>query len=279
MKSYENNYLSEFEQEFELDSEAYDGGSNEFESTQDEFELGADSEFDNEFEQDSEFENDNEFDGEYNSLGNQYEAQLYELFSNEFESEFEFENQFNGIMHEMERDYFWGTLKKFAKKGLSAGMKFLPIGEKYKKMIADLAKGHLPSIRSLIKTLGPKAASFIPGVGPIVSSAMGAMMKADSEIASQNSAMKAAKSTVEMAKNAYTGFANGIASGVLGKSILPENLGGILKGIAQNSIKNAAGKVGNGAKSGNYTKVSRSGKNIMIEGKAYRIITSLYKLN
>jgi hypothetical protein len=293
MKNYQNNYLSEFEQEFELDSETFEG-SNEFESSNDAFEMGAESESDNEFENDfetsennylnefeadNEFENDNEFeqDNEFEaSTEGEFEARLYELYSNETDNEFEFENAYNEIMHEMEREYFWGGLKKWAKKGLSAGLKILPINEKYKKMIAGLAKGQLPSLTSLIKTLGPKAAQFIPGIGPILSTAMGAMAGSNAEIGGVNAAKQAAKNTVALAKNTYSNFAEGLLKGVNNGSNMG-SLTDLAKKMAQNAVQKGMQQTRLGSKNSNYRRVSRKVSNVIIEGKRYKKVTILYR--
>ena len=93
MTDYQPNYLSEFEREFELDSESTEG-VNEFETLTDEFELEGDAETDNEydgeggfeltneadylseFETDNELEPTNEFEFE-NTPEGRYEARLY----------------------------------------------------------------------------------------------------------------------------------------------------------------------------------------------------------
>lgn len=289
MKNYQNNYLSEFEQEFELDSESTDS-YNEFETVNDEFESEGeyetfDSEGDfesndennylSEFETDNEFEVDNEFE---DTPEGRFEARLYELFTNNYESDFEFENDFNEIMHEMERDYFWGGLKKklggLAKKGLSAGLKALPIEDKWKKMIGGLAKGQLPSMSSLIKTLGPKLAQFIPGVGPIASTAMGAMM--NSEVSPQNQAKQAAQNTVALAKQTYSNFANGLANKVAPSNNINQ-LRGQVQNVAQNAIKSAHNTVRLGSTKYRYVRVNRKVEDTTVQGKPGKKVTIWYK--
>lgn len=280
MKNYQNDYLSEFEREFEISDE-----SNEFESENDEFESESDWESDSELEAENDFELDSEgdylsefeSDSEYefeNTPEGRFEGRLYELFTNNYESDFEFENDFNEIMHEMERDYFWGGLKKLAKKGLSMGLKALPIDNKWKKMIGGLAKGQLPSIASLIKTLGPKLAQFIPGVGPIASTAMGAMM--NSEVSTQSQAKQAAQDTVALAKQAYSNFANGLAN-----KIVPSNninqLRSQVQNVAQNAIRSAHNSVRLGSTKYRYVRVNRKVEDITIQGKPGKKVTIWYK--
>lgn len=101
-------YLSEFEQEFELE--------NDLLNNEDNYELENDNEYVNELELDNEGEfelNDNEL--EYQDE-NTYESRLYEILNNNYESELEFENNLNEVLHEMEKDYFWGSIKKWVKK-------------------------------------------------------------------------------------------------------------------------------------------------------------------
>jgi hypothetical protein len=288
MKNYPINYLSEFEHEFELDSESSDS-YNEFETVNDEFESEGDFETENEFDSEgdfesndennylSEFENDNEYEVENefeNTPEGQFEARLYELFTNNYESDFEFENDFNEVMHEMERDYFWGGLRKLAKKGLSMGLKALPIDDKWKKMIGGLAQGKLPDLRSLIKTLGPKLAQFIPGIGPIASTALGAMM--NSETSTQNQAKQAAQSTVALAKQTYTNFANGLVNNVAPSNNVNQ-VKNQIQNVAQNAIKNAHNSVRLGSKKSHYRRVSRKIQDVMIRGKRYKKVTILYE--
>src|SRR5688572_25362314 len=47
-----------------------------------------------------------------------YGERFYELSSRRFESELEAESEVNGILFEIERDYFFGRLKKALKKGV-----------------------------------------------------------------------------------------------------------------------------------------------------------------
>jgi len=140
-RGYSN--LSELEREFELEME--DAPPEGFE-----FELGDDSETDedrdNEGLEEAEFEQDDEaetmLEGGYGGepRSNEYVERFLELSAREFESPAEVDQAMNEVLDDMEREYFFGALKRglkklgksqllrsLAKKGLQFGVsKFLP---------------------------------------------------------------------------------------------------------------------------------------------------------
>ena len=240
-------YLSEFEQEFELEfeSETYDN-ENDFE-LDNEFESENDNEF--EFESDSEFEseNDNEFEFE---AENSYESRLYEILNNNYESELEFENNLNEVLHEMEKDYFWGGLKKWVKKkggvsGLLAKYaKKLPIVSAA-KALSSVARGDLRGAlknvmsNDLLKT----GLSFVPGGSAAVKGLdMANKLLGDSE--TPNVPMAKVKQAVAVGKAAYDGLAKNLASAQtpqdikdMGKKALQQAVQGVKSG-AMNGLTN-----------------------------------------
>ncbi|HEU5320738.1 MAG TPA: hypothetical protein VFX28_08040, partial [Methylomirabilota bacterium] len=71
-----------------------------------------------------------------------YAERFYELSQREFESESEVDEAVGRIVDEMEREYFFGALKKLARKGLSAGTRALM------RRATQFAKG-LPAVQAL----------------------------------------------------------------------------------------------------------------------------------
>jgi hypothetical protein len=171
--------LSELEREFELEMD-------------DEFELGDDSEVedseldDQEFQE--EFETDLQGEAEYEEdefeLGDQetgdYAERFFELSQREFESESELDNEIEGLVNEMERDYFFGGLGKrlkragkgLLKKGIKLAAGQIPALQAF-KALTDLSRGGLKGlIKNYGKTLITAGLSGIPGgsllAGPAV---------------------------------------------------------------------------------------------------------------
>ncbi|HKR00635.1 MAG TPA: hypothetical protein VJT09_08175 [Pyrinomonadaceae bacterium] len=130
--------ISEMEQDFELEMD-------------DEYEFGDDSEAG----EDQELEG--ELEGDYGSLaemeGDEFEIEeetgdeetggyadrFYELSERGYESEADMDHEVNDLLNEMERDYFFGGLKKRLK---SAGKGLLKKGLKY-------AAGKVPALKAL----------------------------------------------------------------------------------------------------------------------------------
>lgn len=160
-----SDYLSEFEQEFELELESDTLNEDNYELENDQFELNDEFELENEFES----EHDGEF--EYHDE-NSYESRLYEILNSNHESELEFENSLNEVFHEMEKDYFFKSIGKWVKK--QGGVKGLLAKYGKKMPIVSAAnalsaasrgdfRGALKSIagNGLLKT----GLSMIPGGG------------------------------------------------------------------------------------------------------------------
>lgn len=213
----ENNYLNEFEQEFELDDELEQGNPSDYHAQEydGEQEDGFESEGDDEYlmEADDEFETDDqEFEawdaqGGYNR-NREYENRLYETLNSGYDNEFEMEQEVNRVLHEMEQDYFFGSVGKWLKKRGGGILKTVagntPLGAAVKAISAPM-RGR---IRSLLKNkLFQTAASFIPGAGPIVSKAMDVVGNMDSETPAATSRNQV-RQAVQVGQKAYQNLAD-----------------------------------------------------------------------
>jgi hypothetical protein len=241
-------YLSEFEQEFELEfeSETYDN-ENDFE-----LDNEYDSEYDNEFESDSEY--DSEHDNEFEFEADSYESRLYEILNNNYESELEFENNLNEVLHEMEKDYFWGAAKKWIKKRGGVGgllakyAKKLPIASAA-KALSSVARGDLRGAlknvmsNDLLKT----GLSFVPGGAAAVKGLdIANKLMGDSE--APNVPMEKVKQAVAVGKAAYDGLAKGIVNAQtpqdikdLGKKAIQQAIQGVKNGLVSGATSRATG--------------------------------------
>jgi len=233
----EKNYLGEFEQEWNSDTETMDA-QNEFEleNEEDEFEVSADDEMesDDEFESNGEFETDDEFEsGDAESeINEEFTDRLYNVITNNQESELEFEQQLNEVLHEIEKDYFWGGLKKrfnkFKKSGLFSSLKKIamksPLGDAIKQATA-VARG---DIKGLVKGLAGQAlTSMIPG-GAIAKQ----MLNLEAPV-TQSNPRKNAQVINTVAKNAYSNLID-----KLGTITSPAQLGQI-KSMGQAAFNQA----------------------------------------
>lgn len=135
--------LSELEQEFELEME--------------DLELDEEAETDEEFEDSGDYEED--LQGELEAAdeeGADYADRFYELSQMEYESEADADQEMEGLLEEMEQEYFFGEkfLKNKAKGLIKKGIKFaagkIPALQALKNMT------HLSrlNLRNLLKTFG-----------------------------------------------------------------------------------------------------------------------------
>ena len=167
-RNQDDSYLSELERELELEM--------------DDLELENESELDEElsdeeFENASDYEEDSqqqEFELDEGETGD-YAERFYELSQMEFESESELDRELEGLLNGMERDYFFGGIKKFIK---SKGKGLIKKGLKYAagrvpalqalKGITQLARGNLKgSLLALAKTAlaaHPAGAAALPAL-------------------------------------------------------------------------------------------------------------------
>lgn len=210
MRNYSNDYLSEFESEFEAEVE------DKQMSDENDLQMELNDEFEDESE--LEFETDDDSEGEFEmefQTDNSYESRLYEVLNNNFESELEFENNLNEVLHEMEKDFFFGSLKKWVKKrggvkGLLAKYaKKLPISGAVNAISAAARgdfRGALKNIASngLLKT----GISFLPGGGMAVKGLDFANKFANSE--APNVSMENVEKAVAVGKSAYDNLARNL---------------------------------------------------------------------
>ncbi len=182
LRDLDQSSLSELESEYELemDNESEYENDSEFEYEDTEYE----SERDDEYEFDGEFEGsdyEEEYDGEYESQDSetsQYGERFYELAQREFESESELDQEVNGLLNEMEQDFFWNPakrlFKKFGPRMLGKLGKFalskLPAGHALKGLSA-LARGNLTgALKGLAKTAlssHPALAAAMPALSAL----------------------------------------------------------------------------------------------------------------
>lgn len=212
MRDNRNNYLSEFEQEFEFNDESMrDYAENEIDSSESDYEFS--DEYELEGENDTELESevvDSESESwgdEYDSRESEFEERLYAALSGEFEDSFEMEQEIDRVLYEMEVEYFWkaakGLWNKHKKKIMGVAGKFLPQGTL--QSLAKLAGGDL---RSLLKSdlfkkgLSLAANTFAPGVGGVVA---GRLLSGETPAA--NDVRAQAQQAVQTARAAYQNMA------------------------------------------------------------------------
>ncbi|AQG78537.1 hypothetical protein [Spirosoma montaniterrae] len=209
MATYQNDYLSEFEQEFGTDTafETETDSGSAFEIN-DEFELETDSKTSAEW---SNPDNENWLN-EFDSREQEYEDRLYAAFNNEYESSFEMEQEIDRVLHEMETEYFFNGLKKFAQRNLgklkSIASRYLP--KNTLQSLAQLAGGNL---RGLLKSdLFKKGLSFAanavaPGIGGAIA---GQLLNRETDTAPV--ARQQARQAVQTAKTAYQHLAQNLGN-------------------------------------------------------------------
>lgn len=233
--------LSELESEYELEmdnGESEYASDSEFEFSDSEYESAGDyeDEFESEYEGDYEEEYDGEF--EYESVGgesSQYADRFYELAQMEFESESELDQEVNGILNEMEQDFFWGSAKRFLKKrgrGLLGKVgKFalskLPAGHALKG-ISALARGNL---KGALAGLAKTALSSHPAMAAAMP-ALSALGFEASEGAEGN--REAWDNYAEVAREAY----ENLAANITPKASAPAVASDIAKRSLQRALRN-----------------------------------------
>lgn len=291
MHDYQNNDQSEFEQEFEFDDESteisneFEMDNNEFDSGNDEFEmeddLDAETEYSDEYEIEdesdylseleadylSEFETDNEFES---TPEGHYERRLYEIFSNSYENEFEFENDFNQVMHEVQRDYFWKRIKRWGKKLApiaKMALKSVPGGGNLMDVMKQITRDPRGLLKTLVMKFGPQALNaIVPGSGLALGAVLG-----NSE--TDDAARQAARDTVALARESYSNFADEISRTNFDRSL--PRAKAQLNNIARNSFKKAQRTVRLGSKKYRYRRVNRKVENK--RNGMYKVVTILYK--
>jgi len=216
MKEVNDLEMSNLEKELELEMDE-DGGSSR--------ESSSDTEFEGSYDPESEafaFEGvESEFEDVEGEGSNDYGERFYELSQRQFESESEADNAVNGLLNEMERDYFWGKLKRLAKKGFKWGLKNLvKKGLSFAKGLpvfkaiqgaTQLARGNLKGfLGSLAKSALGAGLNFIPG-GGVARSALSSLGFGESEAREEN--LEAWNNFAAVAREAYGNLADNLHEG------------------------------------------------------------------
>lgn len=249
----EKDYLSEFEREFELNdySSEYDGEMNtsdEFENdfsseSNDEYELESEFESNDQYELNDEFEYDSDSENylqEYDSRDQEFEDRLYAALSGEHESSFEMEQEIDRVLHEMEKDYFFGKIGKFIKKHSGTIGRLTNIAKQFipGANLASLTKLAGGTLRGLLKNdlirkgLTMAANGYLPGVGGMVA---GKLLNSETPTADQ--ARTQAANAVQVAKTAYQNLAQMLPG------LRPGNVPAQINQFSRRAITTARGRL------------------------------------
>ncbi len=278
----EKDYLSEFEREFELNdySSEYDGEtdtSDELEhdfssETNDEYELDGEYESGDAYELDNEFEygSDSEYENylqEYDSRDREFEDRLYAALSGEHESSFEMEQEIDRVLHEMEKDYFFGKIGKFIKKHSGTIGKLTKVAQNFipGANLAGLAKYAGSHLRGVLKNdlirkaLSTAANAYLPGVGGAV---VGGLLNREAPAADQTRAQAA--EAVKVAKDAYQNMAQALPG------LRPGDVPNQIRRLSRQALAAAKGR--HSRQRGRAKKVIRTGANSVVVVKPGRVI-------
>jgi hypothetical protein len=249
LRDLDQSSLSELESEYELemdDSEFEFEGESEYEFGDTEYESPGDYEDELDGEYEGAADSEDEFDGEYeyesqDGETSQYGDRLYELAQMEFESESELDQEVNGILNEMEQDFFWKAAKRFIKKrgpGIMGKLgKFAlsksPFGQAFKGF-SQLAKGNL---KGALAGLAKTALSAHPGMAAAMP-ALNALGFEASEDAGSN--REAWNNYAEVAREAY----ENLAANINPKAANPAVASDLAKRALQSALSTARTRVG-----------------------------------
>lgn len=225
--------LSELESEYELEM---DNTESEYE---DEFE---DETGDEEYENTGDNESDDEFEYEMSDSENSgYAERFYELSQMEFESESEMDQEVNGLLNEMEQDFFWKAAKSFIKRkgpGILGKLgKFalskLPAAHALKGL-SQLARGNLKgSLLGLAKTALASHPAFAAAMP-----ALNALGFESSESPEAN--REAWDNYVEVAREAYESLAENLNQNSADPMVANE----VARNSLQKALTNVKARVG-----------------------------------
>lgn len=214
-----DDYLSEFEQEFESD-DAY--SENAYESDN-EAEWENDDESDDSYETPEEeaFEldsNDQEYenwedDNDERSREREFEDRLYSALRGDSDNEFEMEMEVERVLHEMEQDYFFGALKKLARKHGPGLLKKIAGSTPWGMAVKAISKHGRGFIRKALNSdLLKTAASFVPGAGPLISKGMDIAGKVMNSEAPNPVSRADVRQAVQVGKQAYQNLAHSLVT-------------------------------------------------------------------
>lgn len=166
-KDVDNLDMSELEREVELEMEEEPINEKELDEEYDEFAELEGEEPEEEYEEpEEEFE-----EVEEESTGD-YAERLYEISRKEYESESEVDDAVNEVLNEMERDYFFGSLKKrwkrFKRRGLG---RLLRKGLKF-------AAGKIPALKALKNVTDAARAAMRGDLKGLIKAGLGAALRA-----------------------------------------------------------------------------------------------------
>ncbi|MBO9623867.1 MAG: hypothetical protein J7500_14255 [Sphingomonas sp.] len=254
-----NNYddLSELEREFELEMEAPGEDTFEisFESAGDdmewEFEEDPDTETEHEWEtalggEDSEFESGS--GGEYaDQTEHEFVERLLEIGSRNFESPYEADAAMSEVLDDIEREYFFGALKRglksltknkmlrsLAKKGLTLGVnRFFP----GLKGALQLARGN---VKGALLNFGKQAlGSVVPGGGAMLDAVKAIGLQAGDGPAQERETWE---NYVNLSREAYEHLANNLTP----KADQPAEAMRLANNAVQHAIAKAQARTGRG---------------------------------
>ena len=220
-----DDYLSEFEQEFELDYSLSANEQSDFmgEFDENEFELenseDSHASLKNEWElEEEEYEYDDaDADAEAWEYPpeQEYENRLYNVLNSRMDNEFEMDQEVDRILNEMEQDFFFKKLKSIGKQFLnSAGGQFVkkiaknsPLGTAI-GALSKVARGDIKGVIKAVVNNGllKHAAGFLPG-GSLISKGMDIVSKLENNQIPGISRDQLGRA-VQFAKSAYGHLAN-----------------------------------------------------------------------
>lgn len=259
--------MSELEREFELEME----DSNEFEEqegsreaeeagelesyggqmgsleSEERFETESDSELDREFEQLAEVEGERESDGEADRPY-YYAERFQELSDREFESEYELNTELDRLFEDMEREFFFGKLKKIGKRFIKRAVRMAKNLPAFRavKAASQLARGNLRGmLGSLAKAALPMAASVIPGGAVALPVLKGMGFEAEDP----ESTRIGWRNFVEVSQEAYDHLASNITEKAVNPVIASQQASNAFKyGLSKVQSKRRGSALGTGRK-------------------------------
>ena len=247
----QNDYLSEFEQEFEMEDTMYaDDKENSYEYSNDEFEYDAsgEAEADDEFEWEEdetyqdEFEYGSSDESNAYSSDQEYEERLLSAFRSGANNEFEMEMEIERVFHEMEQDYFFGSLKKFIKKRGPGFLKKLAGSTPLGKLVQKISRDGRGLIRRALKSkLLRTGIGMIPGYGAAINQGLSTLDGlVNSEMGDSEISRQKVRQVVQVGKRAYQNLANGM---------LTMNNINSLRSLGTGALRSAVASVGGGGSS------------------------------
>lgn len=221
---HRDDYLSEFELEFESDDayseNAFEAG-NDFpeeaewekdDEMEDSYETPDEGEFELESD-DQEFETWQEDSGEH-SRDREFEDRLYNALRSGTDNELEMEMEVRWVQHEMEQDYFFKSFKNLRRKYGPGLLNKIAGSTPWGMAVKAISKHGRGLIRKAINSnLLKTAAQFIPGAGPVISKGMdiaGQMMNSETPV--QPVSRAEIRRAVQVGKQAYQNLAHGLVT-------------------------------------------------------------------